>query len=61
MGNPLGAKSGAVLYSLIETAKANGLNPEKYLKFILEKIPLLEPSDFVTLLPWNVQLPEEST
>jgi transposase len=61
MGNPLGAKAGAVLYSLIETAKANGLNPEKYLKFILEKIPLLEPSNFVTLLPWNVQLPEEST
>nr|WP_330371954.1 transposase domain-containing protein [Lacrimispora aerotolerans] len=27
------------MYTLIETAKANGLNPWKYIKFILSDIP----------------------
>ena len=35
-----GAKASAVLYSLIETAKANGLNPYDYLKMLFEKFPL---------------------
>lgn len=55
MGNPKGAEAGAVLYSLIETAKANGLNPEAYIRFVLTRIPTLEPNDLPTLLPWNVQ------
>lgn len=55
MGDPKGAEAGAVLYSLIETAKANGLNPESYLRFALTRIPTLEPNDLPTLLPWNVQ------
>ena len=33
---PGGAQSSAVLYSLIETAKENGLDPYKYLKWVLE-------------------------
>jgi hypothetical protein len=59
MGNPKGAKAAATLYSLIETAKLNGLNPEGYLKFVLEHIidkanvALLEK-----LMPWNVIVPE---
>ena len=35
MGSPDGAKAGAILYSLIETAKLNNVNPEGYLKFLL--------------------------
>jgi hypothetical protein len=33
-GSPKGAKASAAVYSIIETAKANGLNPYKYLNFI---------------------------
>lgn len=50
-----GVKSSANLYSLIETAKANGLEPFAYLKYLFTKLPmasLLE--DFEKLLPWNI-------
>jgi transposase len=39
-GNPLDAKASAALYSLIETAKANGLEPYSYLRFLFERLPL---------------------
>lgn len=57
MGSQAGAKAAAVIYSLIETAKANALNPEAYLRFILEKIPTVEEKDYHSLLPWKVELP----
>lgn len=38
-GSPKGAETNAGIYTLIETAKANGLNPWKYIKFILSDIP----------------------
>ena len=34
-----GAKASTILYSLIETAKANGLIPFDYLKILLDEIP----------------------
>ena len=34
-----GAKSSAIILSLIETAKRNDLDPEKYLKYLLYKLP----------------------
>jgi hypothetical protein len=50
-----GAKASAVLYSVIETAKANGLIPFDYIMHILEKS--IEPDYNVgTLMPWNVTL-----
>ena len=36
---PAGADASAAAYSLIETAKANGLKPFEYLKFLLERLP----------------------
>ena len=36
---PLGAKISAVIYSLVETAKINGLNPASYLEFLLTALP----------------------
>ena len=36
---PLGAKISAVIYSLVETAKTNGLNPAKYLEYLLTALP----------------------
>ena len=38
---PLGARGSAVIYSLIETAKENGLDPYRYLLWILEQAPKL--------------------
>jgi transposase len=52
-GSPRGARASAALYSLIETAKANGLNPYEYLLVVFEQIPLVKSeSDLEELLPW---------
>lgn len=52
-----GAKSSANLYGLIETAKANGLEPYKYLRHIFTELPKVETIDQIeALLPWNVSL-----
>lgn len=50
-----GAHASAVLYSLCETAKANGLVPFDYLKYLLEQMAT-QPTDLDYLLPWNVAL-----
>ncbi|KPU83189.1 hypothetical protein JI57_02130 [Psychromonas sp. PRT-SC03] len=51
-----GAHASAAIYSIIETAKANGLDPYGYLKFIIEKLPLVESLEQIeTLLPWNIK------
>ena len=51
-GNPRGAKASAALYSLIETAKINGLEPYWYLRFLFEKLPLAKTEeDYKVLLP----------
>jgi len=50
-----GAKASANLYSLIETAKANGLEPYAYLKQIFTELPKADCFDDVDrLLPWEV-------
>jgi len=36
---PKGATASAVVYSLVETAKANGLNVNKYLEYVLQLMP----------------------
>jgi transposase len=54
-GNPRGAKASAALYSLIETAKANGLEPYRYLRFLFERLPLAKTQDdYKALLPQNL-------
>lgn len=56
-GSPKGAQASAGIYTLIETAKANGLNPLKYIQFILSDIPgtaFHEYPEFLEdYLPWN--------
>jgi hypothetical protein len=45
----------ALLYSLIETAKANGLEPYSYLRYIFNALPLAtSPEDYPALLLWNL-------
>ncbi|MFQ5515912.1 MAG: transposase domain-containing protein, partial [Myxococcota bacterium] len=47
-----GAQASANLYSLVETAKANGIEPFAYLRFLFERIPAAEClEDFEALLP----------
>lgn len=56
-GSPKGAKASACVYSLVETAKANGLNPYKYLEFLLSRIPGSDfrsnPQVLESMLPWD--------
>ncbi len=54
-GTPVGAEASALLYSLIETAKANRLEPYAYLRYIFEQLPTASSLDeYEALLPWNV-------
>ena len=58
-----GAEASAVIYSLVETTKANNLKIYEYLKHLLTEIPkhIDDTSmDFLEdLLPWSEKLPEE--
>ena len=52
-----GADASAMLYSLVETAKANGLQPIDYLMSLFKQWPLINDSDNIDhLLPWNIEL-----
>jgi transposase len=51
-GSPSGARAGAVLYSLIETCKANNVEPYKYFCTMLHRIRLCQSDeDYIKLLP----------
>lgn len=51
---PAGAHASAVLYSLLQTAKANDREPYAWLRFVLERLPLARTVDEIeALLPWN--------
>ena len=55
-GSDSGGRTAANLYSLIETAKANGLNPWKYLHYVLTNIQDYNSQKLADLLPWNLNL-----
>lgn len=56
-----GAKSSAIIYSIVETAKANNLKPFDYVQHLLEEIPKhmndKDCSFLEDLLPWSEKLP----
>lgn len=57
-GSPRGAQASAALYSIIETAKANNINPYTYLYYLFEKLPYAQtPAELESLMPWNVRIP----
>jgi transposase len=54
MGSDDGGRRAASLYSLVETAKLNGLDPEGYLREVLERIAEHPINRIDELLPWNI-------
>ena len=58
-----GAKTSAIIYSIVETAKANNLKPFNYVQYLLEELPQhmddRDCSFLENLLPWSEKLPAE--
>ena len=51
---PAGAEASARLYSLIETAKANGCEPYSYLRHVFTELPKATTlAEIEAMLPWN--------
>ncbi len=54
---PAGAHASAVIYSLVQTAKANGLEPYTWLRRVLRDLPAAKTVEAVeALLPWNLRV-----
>jgi transposase len=54
--NPLGARASANLFSLVSSARANGLEPYTYLNYVFENLPAADTVEALeALLPWNVK------
>ena len=60
---PRGAFANGVLYTLVESARANDLDVYEYLKYLLTEMPnnhhLENPAIIDQLLPWSKELPEQ--
>uniref|UniRef100_A0A1S2LIE4 Transposase n=1 Tax=Anaerobacillus isosaccharinicus TaxID=1532552 RepID=A0A1S2LIE4_9BACI len=58
----LTATASAVIYSIVETAKENQLNPLNYLTYLFEHLPQIDLDDQEALdqfLPWSKSIPNE--
>lgn len=58
---PHGAQASAVVYTMVEMAKVNGVNVYHYLTYLLEKMPNESMSDeeLNLLAPWNENVKAE--
>lgn len=56
LGSDAGGERAATMYSLLGTAKLNGINPEAYLRHVLTMIADHPVNRVDELLPWNVTL-----
>lgn len=54
MGSDAGGERAAAMYSLVETAKLNGLDPEAYLREVIGRIAEHPINRVDELLPWNI-------
>ena len=52
---PNGAQASAIVYTIVEMAKANGINVYHYLTYLLEKLPddRMSDDELELLAPWN--------
>jgi len=58
---PSGATASAMIYSIIETSKANDLKPFEYMTYLLKTLPNVDVNDqsvLDSLMPWSETLPE---
>ncbi len=56
-GSPLGAGASATLYTLVESSKANNLEPWAYLNYLFEKLPMAKSEQaLLDLLPQNLKM-----
>jgi len=55
-GSDAGGERAAAIYSLVETAKLNGLDPQAYLREVLSRIAEHPINRIEQLLPWNMAL-----
>ncbi|SEK15196.1 IS66 C-terminal element [Paraburkholderia tropica] len=56
-----GAQASANLYSLVETCKANGIEPYRYLVWLFTKLPRTSTADeYAALMPWDMPTAEEA-
>ncbi|WP_458294353.1 transposase domain-containing protein [Enterobacter cloacae] len=58
-GSDHGGERGALLYSLLGTCKLNGVEPESYLRYVLDVIADWPINRVSELLPWRITLPTE--
>jgi len=54
VGSDAGGHTAAVMYTLLGTAKLNGINPQRYLRYVLERIAEHPSNRIDELLPWVV-------
>ena len=55
-GSDAGGERAAAVYTLVESAKLNGLDPEAYLREVLGRIADHPINRIAELLPWNIDL-----
>ncbi len=60
-GSDTGGERAAAIYSVLGTAKLNGLDPEIYLQHVLARIADHPISRISDLLPWNLSVPTQIT
>ena len=59
---PEGAKASAAMFSIIETAKANGIEPSIYLQYVLTNICAADTDEALeALMPWNMKLDSQAS
>jgi transposase len=54
VGSDAGGHTAAVMYTLLGTARLNGINPQRYLRHVLERIAEHPSNRIDELLPWVV-------
>lgn len=59
-----GAKAAGIIRIVVRTARINGLDPEKYISYVLKQFSTKESSinarnNIQSLLPWSIKLPKE--
>jgi hypothetical protein len=51
VGSPEAGKRSAVMYTLLISARNHGVDPQAYLKNLIERLPMSRPSELSELLP----------